>query len=63
MQTTVTAIDIMLEPDATMLKHADRAGSEQLRLEVAALLPTAEAEAAKKKATVASKRKNEKPEQ
>jgi hypothetical protein len=30
---------------------------------VAALWPTAEAEAAKKKATVASKRKNEKPEQ
>jgi hypothetical protein len=44
------------------LKHPDRAGSSEVRLEVAALWPTAAAEAAKKKETqVASKKKNEKP--
>jgi len=32
MQTTVTAIDIMLEPDATMLKHAEAANARLLNV-------------------------------
>ena len=32
MQTTVTAIDVMLEPDATMLKHAEAANARLLNV-------------------------------
>jgi hypothetical protein len=45
------------------VNHPDRAGSNEVRLSVAALWPTAAAEAAKKKKTqVASKKKNQKTE-
>jgi hypothetical protein len=47
------------------LDHPRRAGSEQIRLEVAALWPTPAAEAAKKKAEaqIAAKKKGEKPQE
>jgi hypothetical protein len=32
MQTTVTAIDILLEPDATMLKHVGAANARVLKV-------------------------------